>query len=154
MGFLFLDSSGLVKRYVSEAGTAWVRGVCDPSTDNALFIARITGVETISAITRRVRRGESSLPDASLAITSLRHHLASDYVPVDVTPPLIERAMLLAETHGLRGYDAVQLAAALQVHARSASLGLPDITFLSADSELNAAAIAEGLTVDNPNAHP
>jgi hypothetical protein len=62
--------------------------------------------------------------------------------------------MLLAEKHGLRGYDAMQLAASLEVHVRYVAAGLPAVTCVSADTELNAAAIAEGLPIDDPNAHP
>jgi hypothetical protein len=43
----------------------------------------------------------------------------------------------------------VQLAAALAVHATD-----PSLTLLSADTELNIAATAERLTVDDPNSHP
>jgi hypothetical protein len=32
--------------------------------------------------------------------------------------------------------------------------GLPLVTFVSADSELNAAAASEGLLVENPNNYP
>jgi hypothetical protein len=49
----------------------------------------------------------------------------------------------------LRGYDAVQLAAALEVHSHA-----PSLTLLSADAGLNAAGAAEGLAVDDPNNHP
>ena len=62
--------------------------------------------------------------------------------------------MTLAETHAIRGYDAVQLAAALEVHAFCLALGMPAPTLISADVDLNAAATAEGLAVDDPNAHP
>jgi hypothetical protein len=61
--------------------------------------------------------------------------------------------MTLAETHALRGYDAVQLAAAIEVHARGMSLGLPVLTLVSADGDLNMAATIEGLTVEDPNIH-
>jgi hypothetical protein len=61
---------------------------------------------------------------------------------------------LLAETHGLRGYDAVQLAAACQINALLIMSGLPPLTFVASDHALNAAATAEGLTVDDPNTHP
>ena len=61
--------------------------------------------------------------------------------------------MLLAETHALRGYDAVQLAAALEVYRERRRAGLPTPTFISADIGLNTAATAEGLTVDDPNTH-
>lgn len=62
--------------------------------------------------------------------------------------------MKQAETHGLRGYDAVQLAAAIIMNNRLAALGMPPITLLSSDLELNSAADSEGLLVDDPNAHP
>ncbi len=43
----------------------------------------------------------------------------------------------------------MQLAAALDTRARLSAL-----TLLSADADLNAAAQAEGLAVDDPNRHP
>ena len=55
--------------------------------------------------------------------------------------------------HGLRGYDAVQLAAVLQVRDERVALGATPIILVSADTELNAAAMAEGLLVENPNNH-
>ena len=67
--------------------------------------------------------------------------------------PLISSAMDQAERHVLRGYDSVQLAAAIQVHSEFVAHGAI-CTLVSADAELNAAALAEGLTVENPNAHP
>jgi hypothetical protein len=62
--------------------------------------------------------------------------------------------MALAQTHGLRGYDAVQLAAALEVNALCVASGLPTLTFVCADVELNAVATSEGLLVENPNNYP
>ena len=62
--------------------------------------------------------------------------------------------MRLATKHSLRGYDAVQLAAALEANDERIANGLPTLTFVSADTELNTAAQAEGLPVENPNNHP
>jgi predicted nucleic acid-binding protein len=73
---------------------------------------------------------------------------------VEINPPLILRATTLAESYALRGYDAVQLAAALTIHDERVAAGLPTLTLVSADNDLNAAATAEGLAVDNPNNHP
>ena len=61
--------------------------------------------------------------------------------------------MTLAEAHSLRGYDAVQLATAVEIHIRGLTLGLPALTLVSADEELNLAARAEGLVVEDPNMH-
>jgi predicted nucleic acid-binding protein len=54
----------------------------------------------------------------------------------------------------LRGYDAVQLATALETNRKRLSDGLSALVFVSADAELNNAAQAEGLEVENPNNYP
>ena len=51
------DSSAVVKRYVRETGMAWVLSVLDPGAGHALYVARITGVEVVSALTRQARSG-------------------------------------------------------------------------------------------------
>lgn len=61
--------------------------------------------------------------------------------------------MLLADKYELRGYDAVQLASALEVNRLRIADGLSPIVFISADNNLNSAATTEGLTADNPNNH-
>jgi hypothetical protein len=61
--------------------------------------------------------------------------------------------MALAETHAIRGYDAVQLAAAVEVRAASLAAGTT-MTLISADLSLNTAAVAEGVSVEDPNLHP
>ncbi len=153
MAILFLDSSGLVKRYVAETGSTWVQALTAPSSGNALYMARITGAEMIAAIARRQRRGATTLADAAAAVAAFRADFAQAYFPVDVTPDTVARAMDMAERHGLRGYDAVQLAAALELRDGCRRAGLPDPPIITADAELNAAARAEGLPVDDPNNH-
>jgi len=44
----FLDSSALVKFYVNETGTIWVRSFTD-SEDNLIHVASLAKVETVSA---------------------------------------------------------------------------------------------------------
>lgn len=150
----FPDSSALAKRYVAETGSAWLQSTLAPSTGSTVFVARITGAELIAALTRRERGNTLSGVDATTARTAFRTHLKTEYKVIEITEALIEHAMSLAEIYGLRGYDSVQLAAAKEVNNRYLAAGLPSVTLLSADSELNAAAVAEGLTVDNPNNHP
>ena len=69
--------------------------------------------------------------------------------PSDFCLPVL--GMSLAEAKGLRGYDAVPLAAGYAVNALCLTSGLPPFIFVSADNELNAAASNEGLIVENPN---
>jgi len=75
-------------------------------------------------------------------------------VVLEITVPLLTDAMRLAEIHGLRAYDAVQLAAALELNGRWLAGGLTGITLVSADQDLNIAALAESLMVEDPNLHP
>jgi predicted nucleic acid-binding protein len=148
----FLDSSVVVKRYVAETGSAWIRRLCAPAGGNALYAAHVMGAEVSAAIMRRVRRGEITAVDA--AFPSLQAHLRTDYTPVYVTDALVQRAVDLTRRYPLRGYDAVHLASALQLAAECVALGIPAPIFVCADTDLNAAASAEGLAVDDPNAHP
>ena len=57
MAAFFLDSSGLVKRFVSEKGSGFVIGLVKPSNRHSIYLARLTSVEVVSAITRRKNIG-------------------------------------------------------------------------------------------------
>ncbi|MGA9995143.1 MAG: type II toxin-antitoxin system VapC family toxin [Pyrinomonadaceae bacterium] len=153
MDTYFFDSSALVKRYVTETGTDWVSGIVDPSNASRIFIARITAVEVVSAIARRFREGSLSDIDMKASLTRFRRELLTIYLPIEISQNLISLAMTLAEAYALRGYDAVQLAGALEVHNVRLGNSLTPPTLISADAALNAAALAEGMTVDDPNAH-
>jgi predicted nucleic acid-binding protein len=145
----YLDTSTVLKRYVVETGTAWVQAVAAPAARHSLFTARITLAETVAAITRRERGGTITPHDAATALADFQFDFARQYRIVEVSAGLVAQAATLARRHALRGYDAVQLAAVLEIHAADSSL-----TLLSADADLNAAALAEGLMVDDPNSHP
>jgi predicted nucleic acid-binding protein len=149
----FFDSSAVVKRCIRETGSLWVAGIVHPATGNPIHVAYLTGVEVVSAITRRKRSGSLSAAAAVGVLAQFRQHFANEYKLVDMTPTLVDSAMALAEKHGLRAYDAVQLAAALVLNAQCLRVGTA-LTLVSADIPLNAAAVAEGLTTDDPNAHP
>ena len=153
MDAYFFDSSAIVKRYVQETGTAWVRRLTRRGPV-PIYLARITAVEVTSAVARR-RQGGSLTPARVRSILTRFHgHQADRYFVLELTPARFGEAMRLANTHALRAYDAVQLAVALHVNARHQSTGLGGVTLVSADADLNAAATAEGLAVDDPNAHP
>lgn len=150
MAVYFLDSSALVKRYVSEPGTAWTQSLFDPAFRNRIYIAAIGAVEVSAAIARRQRAGNITTGEATRFFASLRRDLNLDFQIIGITPSVIAEGMRITELHGLRGYDAVRLAALMAV--RSAS-PLP-VTLVSADRELNIAAASEGFVVEDPNAHP
>ena len=150
MASYFLDSSAIVKRYLTEVGSGWVRSITDPIAGNDIYLARITGVEVVSALVRQ------NPPPPLLArnLSDFKNDFHSQFQLISVNSAVITRAMDLAEAHRLRGYDAAQLAAAVEWQRVGTSIGLLLLTFVSADGHLNAAATREGLTVDNPLSHP
>jgi predicted nucleic acid-binding protein len=150
----FFDTSAIVKRYASEIGSAWVQSVTDPASGSIIYLARITVVEVVSAITRRLGEGSLSAPDATLATTTFRHDFVHHYRIIEMTPELTNRAVSVVQVYALRAYDAVQLATALEINEERIASGAPPIVLISADVALNAAAVAEGLAMDDPNAHP
>jgi uncharacterized protein len=154
MSVYFLDSSALVKRYINEIGSAWVLSLFDPTLDHEFFVAAITGVEIVAAITRRICSDSIAVADAALVRNQLRSDLQTDYQVIEITEGIISSAMALAETQGLRGYDSVQLAAGCAINELCIANGLSPIIFVSADEELNLAAVNEGLLIENPNHHP
>jgi predicted nucleic acid-binding protein len=154
MAAYVFDTSAVVKRYVQETGSSWVRSIADPAASHLIYLARITDVELTSAIVRRQRGGNLSAPDASAILTQFRQDLVQGYRIIEVTPALLLVARSLAEKHGLRAYDAVQLASAVELNAKRVAAGLATITLVSADQELNSSATAEGLPVEDPTLHP
>jgi uncharacterized protein len=126
-----------------------VQALADPAVRHSLLIVRITLAETVAAITRRERGGTITPQDAATALADFQLDFARQYRVVEVSAGLVAQAATLARTHALRGYDAMQLAAVLEIHATD-----PSLTLLSADLELNAATLAEGLMVDVPKLHP
>ena len=90
---------------------------------------------------------------AAQAIAEFSDDWANLYDVISADRQVVNQAMVLAQRHGLRGYDAMQLASALEVSVM-AQQAQATCTLICADDELNAAAVAEGLQVENPNLHP
>ncbi len=154
MSVFFFDSSAVTKKYVRETGTAWVINVFRPKSLNRVYVAEIALVEVISALTRRRRGGTLTSTDFTKVSNRFRRNFTANFFKIETNLSVIEQAAALAEQHALRGYDAVQLASAVNLHLRRQKAGLPSLVFISADNALNAAAQAEGLQIDNPNNHP
>lgn len=153
MANYFFDSSGLVKRYNFETGTNWVLKIYRPSQRHILHIAQISLVEVTAALTRRAK-GKKLTTDYQKAINRFERDVQSRFSVYKISDKVIAAAVKLAAKHGLRGYDAVQIAVALEIEGELNSLGFPPLIFVSADNGLNTAANAEGLTVENPNNYP
>ena len=150
----FLDSSAAVKLYVAERGSSWLAALLAASQPERVFLMRVAAVEIGAALFRRVTAGSLSLAQATAALATLRRDLSRAYEVLELTPVLTELALEMAERHRLRGYDCVQLAAAVSTQRRRMGAGLSPLVLVSADTELNTAARSEGLSVEDPNTHP
>jgi uncharacterized protein len=153
MALYFFDSSALVKRHVNESGSRWVRSLTHVKAGHTIYLSRITAVEIVSAITRRQRGRSLSVAQGAAILSHFRRHLTERYNILELTPSLLADAMTMARKHGLRAYDAVQLAALIEVDRIHQTAGSGRVTMISADHELDAAAAVEGLPVDDPTAH-
>ncbi len=154
MDFYYFDSSAAVKNYVQEVGSNWVKSIFNSVTTKVIYAVSISEVEVVSAFVRRKKGKTLSSNDAKVASQQFRYDFANDFRVIDVEAVLINNSVNLAETHYLRGYDAVQLSAAIKISKQISSLKLSSLVFVSADNDLNTAAQIENLTVENPNNYP
>jgi len=147
----FLDSSALIKRYVVEIGSPWIKTLTDSQTGNSLLLVRITWVEVLSAFARRQREGGITAAEVAALIAKFRSEFNSRYRVIEVDLALVEKAGELIVQYLLRAYDAVQLAAALRVQSVLTSIPETQLIFVSADNRLLDIAQSAGLAIDNPN---
>lgn len=154
MSAYFFDSSAIVKRYVNETGSDYVENLTVSKNKNTILVTRITQVEVTAAFARRGKTGSLIQSDVDDAIRLFQHDLTNNYLVVEITKHILDRATDLALNHALRGYDAVQLATASEIANERISRGLSPLVLVSADIELNDAAKVEGLAVENPNDFP
>jgi uncharacterized protein len=146
----FLDSSSVVKRYVTELGSALVQTITEVASRHELYLSDLTIVEVCAAMSRRRRDG--SLSDAKTI--ALRDEFLADignlYLPTPMSDSIIDGAVALTESHVLRASDAIQLATALHINNERISAGLPPLSFVSSDRSQIKVALAEGLPVVDP----
>jgi predicted nucleic acid-binding protein len=150
----FLDSSALIKRYVVEIGSPWIKTLTDSATRNSLLLVRITWVEVLSAFARRQREGGITPAEVAALIQTFRSEFNSRYRVIEVDKGLVERAGELIVEYPLRAYDAVQLASALRVQYLLTLMPETQLVFVSADNRLLNIAQLAGLAIDNPNNYP
>lgn len=137
---LYLDTSALLKAFVSEDGTAEVRAwmrMAEVHVSSA-----IAALETASALARLRREGGSG--SATGQAWKAFEEAWKDCAQVQVDEVLAEAARLIA-SHPLRSLDAIHLASALRIQGSGHS-----IHFACFDDRLRAAALEEGLEILPP----
>lgn len=157
MSIYFFDASAVVKRYIREPGSRWIRDLCearDESRDkiHVIAIAEISRVEVAAAFAILVRRNEVTQSLGKRAYDQFTDELDREYEPIRLTSEIIRGAAELTQHHPLKAYDAVQFATALAFQ-KSLEADNADIIFVSGDDKLLQAAAVEGLATDNPFSH-
>jgi len=146
---VFEDASALVTRYVADTGRD------TPARASVVVISAVSQVEVASAIWRKQRMGELSPSRARVLVDAFLRDLHASYrqpsatagvtyLPVATSTAVLDDAASLVGIHGLRAYDAVQLASA--VLARAADPAVSEL--ITYDVALHRAAAAEGFTVN------
>jgi predicted nucleic acid-binding protein len=123
----FVDSSAIVKCYLDERGSDWMRAAAWPDSGSEVFISRIAAVEIVSSITRRSR----SLADEDLVelYSAVQFDVENSFGIVEFNEGLANSAMAIARTYRLRALDAIQLASALKLQSlrtSTSALSHPD----------------------------
>lgn len=131
----------MVKLYADEPGHETVR------TLGVLVVSCLARVEVPAALWRKHRIGELDAAHASTLTAAFEadwfgdERYPSGFIVLDVPATLLNDGAALAARHGLRAYDAIQLASALAARAAVPECG----SFVCFDSDLRDAAAREGL---------
>jgi predicted nucleic acid-binding protein len=134
----YIDTSTLLKLVIDEDGSD--RAATIWTSADVVASVNLVLVEAHAAIAAATRGRRLTTVQGRAAISELGE-LVGDLHLVSVTDDLVAAAAELAELEGLRGYDAVHLAAALAIEST---------VFSSADTVLCAAAARRGMHVANP----
>jgi predicted nucleic acid-binding protein len=145
----FFDTSAAVKHYHAEVGSAKVDALLAEAGARH-FLSELAVVEFHSVLARLVRNGTITAGAFTLARGRFLADIAGGlWQVVPITAAHFHHAQQLLVRHGLirrlRTLDAIQLTAALGIHA-ARSLD----AFVCADGNLGSIATVEGLTVVNP----
>ncbi len=134
----YVDTSALIKLLINEPGSDRAGRIWDGA--DSLVSVSLVEVEARAALAAADRAGRITATQHREAKRSLMDLIGQIEI-VEITAELVTVASDLAEADGLRGYDAVHLAAALLVGAE---------VLTTADADLAAAAARHGCGVADP----
>lgn len=137
---LYLDTSALVKAYVTEEGSRQVLTSLKKAHSVASHL--IAFVEANATFSRLVREGALTEKQGD----AVKREFSGDwgnYIQIGVDQSLLQRASDLAEAFALRAYDSVHLAAADLLFRQSGMA----VEFSCFDRKLNQAAAVLGLEI-------
>ena len=142
---IYLDTSALIKRFVTETGSETVTALLEKS--GPVVIAKLAFAEVHAGLKRKHREGFLSGRDYTLSVRQFEADWES-YIRVDLHDEILRLARDLIRKHPLRGFDAIHLASALSVKRVTGE----DLPFAAADTRLLRAAASEHLISINVEA--
>jgi predicted nucleic acid-binding protein len=137
---LYLDTSALVKIYVEESKSVSVRENVERA--EGLATSRIAYAEARAAFARKRRERGLSRADYRTVVRDLDQDWP-EYFIVDVSENVLQAAGMLAESHALRGADAIHLASAVTLAKQAGE----SVKFCCFDGRLVTAARKQKLQV-------
>lgn len=115
MAVYYLETSALVKLYVREPGTERLLRLANSTKGNQFSVLTLSQVEFHSAIRRRERAGDIDHNIANLILDRFGIHMQTRFLRQVLTESVLDSASEILDRYALRAYDAVQLAACLEL---------------------------------------
>lgn len=144
----FLDTSALAKHYHAEVGSPEIDQLWNDGS-RGLVVSRLSALEIVSVFAGKVRAGTITVADFDALRFTADLTKRKRLVATRLLVAHYQDAERLLRQHGslrrLRTLDALQLAVAIDLHRKNAIDRV-----VSADKDLLAVAIVEGLAVFDP----
>ena len=135
---LYLDTSAWLKLYVTERGTQEV--IAAVQSAEVVAISRVAYAEARAALARVLREKRTTRAEHRKRIAALNADFV-EVLKVEASEDVVRQAGELAESHALRGFDAIQLASATWLARKTRK----PVRLLAFDDRMNEAAHALGL---------
>lgn len=150
MTVYFMDTSAIIKRYVTEVGSGWITSLIQPVSGHIVVLSALANVESFSTLARLQRSKHLTPTIVTQRQNDFLVDIKTQYLLISLNDAVLARAGTLVNKYPLRTLDSIQLSCAMEAQV---TLGVV-LVFLSADNNLLSAAAAEGFPTDNPLNHP
>lgn len=144
----YLDTSALLKGYITEDGSEWVRFLLSESSFS-FFTSAITTVEAACSFARRKREGFLSEEDHKKVWRSFEYDIKTKFYLIRVDRRSLRAAEYLGQVRPLRAYDALQLGSAMRMNSQLEQRNM-SLSFVTADIKLARIAAEARLNTINP----
>jgi predicted nucleic acid-binding protein len=156
MGLAFLDTSALMKLYITEIGSNWLKIYVK---NNQIAISELALYEGATVLRRRFLENSITHTQALALYARLQNDSTGfDVLELGANKQLERVVNLVFNQPGsfrIRALDSIHLAAAQAMH-EALNLSDPPVlfVFVSSDLHLLAAAQTLGFNIENPENHP